>query len=81
MARKPAPFKRPSIDLSAPKKEWREIYVNDVREEDIVQGHNRGLVEEVSFFQDTATISYANGRDEILKIDDRVTAFTRVANG
>ena len=83
MPKLPAPFKKDSItiEIDGPKKEWRETAADFVLADDIVQGHNRGLVVNVEHFDEHVRLSFKNGSQETFYRNDKVTAFAKVNDG
>lgn len=81
--RLPKPFERPGIalQLSGPKKAWQQTVADFVHVGDIVQGHNRGLVEDVEHFDARVRLTFKNGSQETFYLDDKVTAFTEDSSG
>lgn len=78
----PKPFKRPSIDLGGPKKEWREIDVWWVREGDIVR--DLGMVASTTIGGDSATevrLSFLSGNRVWFGAEEKVIAFVEVDRG
>ncbi len=85
MARLPKPHVKPRINISTDstgaKREWREIVADFVHVDDLVRGHNRGLVVNVEHFDEHVRLSYKNGSQETFYLDDKVTAFVKVSDG
>lgn len=83
MPKLPKPFQRPGIALqiAGPKRSWRQTVADFVNVGDIVQGHNRGLVENVEHFDALVRLTFKNGVQETFNLDDRVTAFTEDFSG
>lgn len=78
----PKPFQRPSIDLGAPKKEWRMALPHELSPGDIVQGRNLGQVVESSPYDDLDfIITFKNGYELIWSARSTVYAFTAVRSG
>jgi len=81
--RLPKPFQRPgiAIQIAGPEKAWISTAADFVEPGDIVQGHNRGLVENVEHFDEHVRLTFLNGSQETFYLDDKVTAFTEVRDG
>lgn len=62
--KKPAPFKRPSIDIGKHGREWKEVMVCDLEIGDIVAG--KGLVVDVRYVPGSADVelTFSNGEVE-----------------
>ena len=71
-----APFQRPSIDLGAPKREWREISASSLRDGDVVRG--LGLVTDWWSSGAGVVIVFKSGNQHFFTEEDAVVAFVKV---
>lgn len=71
---KPKPFQRPSVDLDRNRKQWRDIYPEDLIEGDIVQ--DLGAVNEITINGAYTTVMFITGRVRNYGYDEKVFAFT-----
>lgn len=70
-----------STDTLDHKKAWQETVADFVLVGDIVQGKDRGLVENVEHEDITVNLTFKNGRSERVFLDTPLTVFTTVRNG
>lgn len=78
---KPAPFKRPSIDMNRSGRTWQCVKANQLTKDDVVA--DRGLVSTVHKFHNVQTsvdcidVYYINGEIDTFCVHDTVYAFVR----
>lgn len=76
---KPAPFKRPSINMNRSGRTWQRVKAIHLRQGDVVQ--DKGLISTITQPEDydgpETIVHYVNGNIEWLEPDDRVFAFVR----
>lgn len=76
---KPAPFKRPSIDMNRSGRTWQHVKAAQLRQGDVVQ--DRGLISMATHPEDydglDTIIEFVNGDIEWFEPDEVVYAFVR----
>jgi hypothetical protein len=82
---KPAPFKRPSIDLGGPKRKWQDIEAQYLEPRDLVREYGPVKTVKSYVLQDPLNyiteISFVGGDTVKFYSTDKLHAFAEVSNG